>query len=132
MHRLTMLANSAGMFLSRFGPGGLRRELGEHLVDDDAESVDVCPVIHMGSCLETLRCDVVRRAVLDFSRGVGVLVTGEAEIDDLGLPVVGDEDVGGLDVAVDDVVVVRVLQRVTKLRDEAAGMGQVSSPHCDE
>ena len=109
---------------ARIGSGCLWREFGEHLVDDHAEGIDVCPVIHIGSCQETLRCDVIRRAVLDFSRGVGVLVTGEPEIHDFGLPVFSDEDVGGLDVAVDDVLVVRVLKRITKLCDETAGMGR--------
>ena len=46
---------------------------------------------------------------------VGRVQAGEAEVGDLHPALGGDQDVGGLDVAVDDALAVRVVQRVADL-----------------
>jgi hypothetical protein len=56
-----------------------------------------------------------------FSVSSAVVAFGDAEVDDLGdcfLAGFGDEDVAGLDVAVDDALLMRVLEGVADLSKE--------------
>ena len=109
------------------GKGGAA---GEHLVEDGAEGVDVAAGVHAADVLDLLRGHVVGGAEdeiglggeghgLDASGGEGF---GDAEVDDLGDRAaidLGDEDVGGLEVAVDDAFLVGVLDAAADLPKEA-------------
>ena len=55
----------------------------------------------------------------------GVEQFGDAEVDEFGLAAVGDEDVAGLEVAVDDEVLVREVDRVADLAEEFDALGMV-------
>ena len=48
----------------------------------------------------------------------------DAEVEDLGLPVLHEHDVGRLDVPVDDAVLVRVVERQRQLADHLRDLGQ--------
>jgi hypothetical protein len=100
----------------------------EQLVEDGAEAVDVAGGgEHAG--LELLRLAVVRCADdhVDLRR-VGaddrraVPRASEAEVEDLDLAVVLDEDVLGLDVAVDDALGVRLGEAEAGLVDDGDGL----------
>ncbi len=103
-----------------------RREKGararEHLVERDAESPHVDAAVEVGAGLDLLRGHVGRRAEglagMGERRGVRLDIARETEIQDHGLPLVRHHDVAGLDVAVDDPVLVRVVQGMRRLLDE--------------
>ena len=60
-----------------------------------------------------------------FGEGAGDLrAAGEAEVDDLDFVAAVDDEVGWLDVAVDDAMFVRVVQAGKQLRSEGRGGGQ--------
>jgi len=97
-----------------------RRLAVEQLVEDHAERVDVGRGVD-GLALHLLRGHVSRRADHAPGRGQAVLVVdqlGDAEVEDLGLAAVGDQDVVGLHVPVDDLVVVRDPDRGQELLDQ--------------
>src|SRR5205085_7243668 len=85
----------------------------QQLVKDHAERVDVGARVD-GLALHLLWPHVRRRADHAACRGQALLVVdelGDSEVEDLRLASVGDEDVVGLDVAVDDAEVVRDADR---------------------
>ena len=104
----------------------VERELpGEHLVEDDAERPDV------GAGVDVLAAELFGRHVGDGADGAagagqaglaGDL--GQAEVGDAGRPVLGDEDVGRLDVAVDDAARVGGGQAVGDLGGDGQGLGR--------
>ncbi len=106
---------------------------GEQLVERDAQRVDVGPVVDAAGLLHLLRRHVERRA--HGGGGLGEVVDlvarglGDAEVEHLdqrravGPP--GEEEVGGLDVAVDDAVAVRLGERVAALDDVVDRVGHV-------
>ena len=113
-------------------PGLLRRQReaaqrqlpGQHLVEDDAQRVDVGPVIDLQRPLHLLRGHVVQRAH-HLPRpgqrevaGVAAQQLGQAEVGDLHAALAVQQDVLRLDVAVDDALLVGVLQGVADLRHD--------------
>jgi hypothetical protein len=106
---------------------------GEELVQEDAERVEVAAGVH-GGCAGAglLGAHVLESAddgaelgdlgAVGEAQGGAIDGAGDAEVDDLGggLAVIdGDEDVGGLDVAVDDAALVRVLDGLADGDEEA-------------
>ncbi len=90
---------------------------GQHLVEHHAQREEVGPVVHL-LALDLLRRHVVGRAEeLTLLGEVRAVEPGDAEVRDLHPVVRGDEDVRRLDVAVDDPVRMRVVQRVPHLGD---------------
>ena len=89
----------------------------QQLVGDDADRVDVAARVDLGA-EELLGRHVAGRAHdlahLRQRRGIDAR---DAEIADLDAPVVVDQDVRGLDVAVHDALLVRVAQPVEELAD---------------
>ena len=104
---------------------------GEHLVEDDAEGVDVGAVVDGvgGGALfggHVLGGAHDRGAVVVF-RGPWSVIRGgndasEAEVGDFDLAGLSEEDVFGFDVAVDDAAVVGVLEGVADLGDDGEGV----------
>ena len=97
---------------------------GEHLVEHDAEGVDVAARVSALSA-DLLGRDVVGRAEAlgEVAEGeaAGAGVGGDAEVDEADVVVVVDHDVLGLHVAVDDAVGVDVLQRAADADGELDG-----------
>ena len=89
---------------------------GEHLEQHDAERVDVGLAVDVVA-ERLLGGDVVGGAEHAAVGGQALLVEGasDAEVGDLGRAFLVDEDVLGLDVAVDDVAIVRRLERAGDL-----------------
>ena len=82
------------------GDGAERERAGDHLVEGDAEAVDVAARVERLAG-ELLRAHVGRAAGDVHVLGPVLLVHGEAEVGELDDAVVGDHDVVGLHVAVD-------------------------------
>ncbi len=140
-HRLGLVADDGGQRLGDRGPGEGAFP-GEHLVQDDAERELVAPEID-GLAPRLLRRHVGHRPeddpLLAHGRergrpGVGRLVVrdvvpGEAEVEELGVPVLRQEDVLGLDVAVDDPFPVRRREAFRHLQARRRGpCGAASVP----
>ena len=100
-----------------------RRPADEHLVEHDAERVDVAPAVDV-EALGLLGREVGRGA--HDQAGLGDLVVEiadrprDAEVGHLHLAVGGDEHVAGLDVAVHDAVAVRVGERLGDVGSDLA------------
>jgi hypothetical protein len=82
------------------GVGFERTFTGEHLVQDEAQRIEVAA---QGNLLagQLLRRHVEGRAMADLGLGDPCGVGGEAEIHEAGLPAPIDHDVGGLEIAMD-------------------------------
>ena len=84
---------------------------GDHLIEDAAEEVDVGAGVALGAVAGAFERRVVDGALaLDARLVLVALHGGQAEIDELGLALVGDQDVGSLDVAVGDAAFHGVLE----------------------
>ena len=92
---------------------------GEHLKHHDAQRIDVAAGIGEGAA-GLLGADVVHRADSLVGDGLGGAAgkAGDAKIGDLDRPVGEQHDILGLDVPVDDSLVVRMLQRPQNLNGE--------------
>ena len=101
---------------------------GEQLVQDHAAGIEVAAAVDgfSGELLgRHVRHGAEHRPEL---RELGRVEAGDAEIGDLHAAVVEQDDVAGLDVAVDDAALVRMLQRGEELGHHAAGLGEREAP----
>jgi hypothetical protein len=109
--------------------GRERRLAREHFVEEHAEAVDVAPRVDVEAAhLGLLGTGVGRRAnerlelrEIALVRQALVRRLGDAEVDDLGhshAVIDGDEDVRGLEVAVDDALLMRVLHGLADLDEQ--------------
>ena len=100
------------------GPVVRRLERGQ-LVEGQAQAVDVGADVALA--LEPLGCHVPDRAedVAGVRQVVGVRGLGQAEVGDPDVPLGVEEEVAGLDVAVQDALVVRVVEGLGHLHAEA-------------
>ena len=102
---------------------------GEHLVKDHAEREDVGAVVDFPRLADLFGRHVVERAhdlCVAGERGVlgaGLKQLGQTEVGDLHMAGAVEEDVVGLDVAVDHALVVGVLERVANLGHHAERLG---------
>ena len=133
--------------------GGEERPAGEHLVEDDAERPDVGALVdglaprllgrHVGRGAEDdaelrpvrgrhRRRVHERRRAREVGRGGAargrVHRLGQAEVEDLDLPVRRELHVGGLEVAVDDSLLVRGLERLGDLPGDGEGLVEGERP----
>ncbi len=119
-----------------YGPGQVARQ---HLVDDDAERVDVRPLIDR-LAERLLRRHVPRRPHHPALLGLGVLARQlpvprkrlaqlcQAEVEDLHAAVAREHDVVGLEVPVDDAPLVRARQAQRDLPCDVLGLGGFQGP----
>ncbi len=124
LHGRLGVADEAGVHDGE-GVGAGEGELaGEHLVEHDAEGVDVAAGV-AALAFDLLGGDVVGRAHALREVGVGEAaragVGGDAEVDEADAIGVVDHDVFGLEVAVDDAVGVDVFERVGDAEGEFGG-----------
>ena len=107
-----------------------RQFTGEHLVEDDAQRVDVRPVVHALGMLDLFRRHIVRRAHdLPHAGQMEVLRLaaqdfGQAEVGDLCAALLVQQHVLRLDVAVHDAFVVRILEGLANLGDDLQRLGR--------
>ena len=101
-------------------PGGAAegKLAGQHLVEDDPQAVDVAPPVD----LAVLAAGLLRRHVgggaqhlaVDGDGDLAGLALGQAEVHQVGLAVLVDHDVLGLDVTMDHAVLVGIMEGVGK------------------
>jgi hypothetical protein len=117
-----------------FGLGGERRAEREQFVEHAAEREHVAAGVD-GFAAELLGSHVGEGARLHAGTGQGVEVDGvrETEVDQQCAAVLGDHHVGWFDVAMDDAVVVGVLEGECDVADECAGRvhGVASRRSCE-
>ena len=124
-----------GRVVVEVGPQGrlvalalIRRHAGERVVEHAAQRVDV------GARVEALAADLLGRDVAErpdpaaVAGGAGVRghALGEPEVGQVGVVVGAEQDVGGLDVAVDDAARVRRVERAGHLGDDVRRAGRVA------
>ena len=110
---------------------------GEQFVEDDAERINVRAMIDGGRFFKLLRGHVVWRAERRAGGGerdVGFVVAHDfrdTEVGDLHAPLRVEQDVLGLDVAVENAFLVGELERLTNLRHDGQRLGgrEASSLH---
>ncbi len=118
------------------GVGGVAGEgkfAAEHLVEDDAAGPEI------GAVVDLLAENLLGRHVADgayddagFGERLGdVWPLGQAEVDDLDLVAGADHQVGRLDVAMDDAVLVGVMQAGEQLGGEVGGSGEIERAAVD-
>ena len=120
-----MLADAPGGFDERYAGEFDRQPAGKQFVEHDAKGIGVAAhVDRVGVALGLFRAHIGERAEqaagLGSERGVGFAFdeAGEAEIEHLGLAGLIDEDVRGLEVAVNDAALVGVRERVADLEEQ--------------
>jgi hypothetical protein len=97
----------------------------EHFVKDDTQRIDVRSMIDGRGPFDLLRCHVMRRPDDIFRAGqehrVGIHLDElrDAEVGDLDPARFVQQEILGLDVAMNDPLVVRELERLANLRDDA-------------
>ncbi len=116
--------------LALLGDFGKGRAAGEHFVQHRAQRIDVAPCVHTAHVFDLLRRHVMRRAEHEIrlgGEGHGLDASrcerlGDAEVDDLGHRTaihLSDEDVGGLEVAMNDAFLMGVLHGTAHFSKEA-------------
>lgn len=116
------------------GIGRERTASGEEFVEDDAETPDIAGDGQLTLTGDAFGGQILGRAGQD--RGAGeaafpVLKAGEAEVGNVGLPLRVEEQVGGLQVAVQDSMLVRAMDGPGDLGQQAGrglGIGQEARP----
>ena len=115
-----------------------RRRAGQQFVEQHAQRIDVRPRVHVEVVeLRLLGRHVERRAqhrlVGRVQRPLGQRLVhrlGQPEVDDLGHRLVvvgGDQDVGGFQVAVNDPLLMRVLDGLAHLHEQVQPLGRRSA-----
>ena len=118
-------------FLRRRGEAGQRQFTGEHFVKDNAQGINVRAVIHELRLLELFRRHVVRcshhftRLRQPLRCRVCSDEPGQAEVGDFYPPRFVHQDVLGLDVAMDDALVMRILKRFADLRHDGQRLARL-------
>ena len=107
---------------------------GEHFVKDHAERIDVGAMVGCLGSRVLFRGHVVRRAdsLLLVWRAVAPQHLGDAEVGDFHLAGLVEQQVFRLDVAVDDCMIVRVLQRVADWRHDGQGLFRLQPARAEE
>src|SRR5581483_5949638 len=96
----------------------------QHLIEHDAQRIQVAASVDR-LAERLLGRHVLRRAQQSARQRAGVLrQQRDAEVGEHYLVLIGDEDVGGLDVAVDDAAVVGVIERTYHVADDALRLGE--------
>ena len=112
----------AGLRILGTGQDFLRSSAAEQLVEDDAEAVDVAPLVGLPAQADGLLGAHVGRRADDHAVagevGLDVGPTRQAEIDQPRPPAVVDHHVAGLEVAMDDAHAVRVAEGVGEVADD--------------
>ena len=118
------MADDAGDLGRRAAGELIRPAAGEQFVQQHAERVDVgggrdhlAADLFRAGVFRRHQREAVRRGRVRLAAKVGIEQLGDAEIEQLGRAVGGHQDVGGLDVAMDDQVLVRVLHRCADFRE---------------
>ena len=89
----------------------------EHLVEDDPDGPDIA-FVAVQIIVQGLQGHIHRRANIIIAILLEIAAAdGESEISDLGSDV-GEEDIGGLEVAVDDAVAIDLLIAIDDLRED--------------
>ena len=115
------------------GPAVERRPAGEQEVEGAPEAVDVGPHVHVGTVHRLLRGDIVggaqdNMAFVLLRHRVPFAVReepGQPQVENLDRTGAVEEQVAGLDVAVDPAGLMGVLQPLGRLPDVVAGAGHV-------
>ena len=120
--------------LNSHADGGIRLKgeaAGEHLKEDDPGGVEVGPLVHDALPPGLLRADVVDRTdgPVRNGPGLGHGDLGDAEVHHLDAAVLFHHDVLGLDVPVNNAVVVGVAQGKHQLDTEGGGNVGTHHPH---
>ena len=106
-------------------PAATRQLAGEHLVERHAHGIDVRTSVKLRVRYPRFRREKIRRADGDAgpreAQQRDVIVLGQAEVGDLHRAVAREQQVGRLDVAVDDAMLVRVVQRIADLGQYPGG-----------
>ena len=108
------------------------RSTGERVERDGPERVDVAAPVDVGAGLRLLGAHVARRADDQCSGGIdlGLRGLGDAEVRQVGLALVVEQDVGRLDIAMDEPVLVGGIEglgHALEHRSELAGGDRPSS-----
>ena len=118
--------------LGQLTPNRVGRPAGDHLVQDHPQRVDVAARIDLRRVAQQLlrahvgqRPDQLTDVGLQRRVRVGVGEPRHAEIEDVGLARFVHQDVGGLEIAMDDRALVRVLDAVANLRHQLQPLPQV-------
>ncbi len=102
---------------------------GEHLVKRHAERVQVSAVVHLAQCFGLLGRHVIQRPSGNphprHHRRAFFLDLGQPEVADLDIPPFREEDVGGLDVSMDDIGLVRHLEGMEALLHDREGLARL-------
>ena len=109
----------------RGGRGVKGHAAGDHVVEGGAQGIEVGAGIDIQFAADLFRGDVVGRAIGLAGLGLGGFdiggFAGQAHVGELGVAVLGDHDVLGFDVAVDEAGLVGVGQGLAGLDDELEG-----------